>query len=313
MLSTKLKPTPLEKYPELAQAVEVENLFIKREDLNPSGSHKDRAIWSMLEHYYKQGIKHFVISSSGSAAIAAAYFGSHIKNLKLNIFISPRMSADKKQRLDKIIKDNHNIKLQISDRAKTEAIRFARDNKHQLVRTSTDDLALAGYNRLGEELNRQLIEQGSDVGYFDIFIPTSSGTTLQGLFEYLRTQNHHGNIRANDTMKSLLRLHIVQTTKVNIIAREFDQDFEQNDTSLASAIVDTIGHRKDDVVKATKDSGGSGWVISDSQLQKARGLAEKNTGIENPSWDSLLSLAGLIKAKKQGLAIKNAIILFTGK
>lgn len=302
-----ITPTPLEEYSELAAELGLQRLFIKREDMNPSGSHKDRAIWSMLDHYYGSGEREFVISSSGNAAVSASYYLKNNKianDIKLNVFVSPKMPDDKKQRLNELLTDT--IVIHESSRAKSDAIKFAKENNFQLLRTSTDNLALDGYGILAGEISEQLSHINS--ANVDIFIPTSSGTTLQGMYQGLKA---HLPIRANKKM--MYHLHMVQTTKIHPIAKEFDREFEPSDSSHSFAITDTIAHRKGEVEHAVKSSGGSGWVVSDQELESARTLLEEKTDVKNASWDSLLSLAGLQKALKQGSSIENAVLMFTGK
>src|ERR1700722_13263607 len=75
--------------PEIAEKIGVPSLYLKREDMHPSGSHKGRSIPSMIDAYIIQGFKKFSISSSGNAAIAA---GQHIQ--KLNSSQSEKISLD---------------------------------------------------------------------------------------------------------------------------------------------------------------------------------------------------------------------------
>lgn len=287
--------TPLVDMPDLATALDMEKIFIKREDQNPSGSHKDRAIWLMIDHYLEQGIKQFVISSSGNAVISAAYYCTLNKDLSLDIYISPNIATEKRERLDNLTKDQEQINIHESPQAKSEAFKLAKESKSQLLRTSLDDSGLPGYEKLATELTEQLNENNENINDFQIFLPTSSGTTLVGLY--------NGFLQA----KKNPALHIVQTTKVNVMAKKFDADFTPAESSLASAIVDTIGHRKDEVIKYLKDSNGGGWVVADKELKSARSMLESTY-----SWDSLLALAGLVKANKSN-KINKAILLFCGK
>lgn len=287
--------TSLVDMPELAADLGLKKIFIKQENQNPSGSHKDRAIWLMIDHYIEQGIKHFIISSSGNAAISAAYYCTLNKNIKLDVLVSPNMPEDKKLRLNNLVKNQNHIFVHKSSKAKSEAIKMAKEPGAQLLRTSVDDTGLPGYEKIAIELDEQMAEQNEDINNYQIFVPTSSGTTLVGLARGFI------EVRKNPP------LHIVQSSRVNIMAKEFDADFEKSNTSLASAIVDTIGHRKDEVVKNIKDSRGSGWVITDEELKSAQSMLESNY-----SWDSLLALAGLVKANKVN-KINNALLLFTGK
>lgn len=300
-----IQPTSLISVPTLAQLVGCGHVYIKREDQNPSGSHKDRALWGMIDAYQKKGVSEFVVSSSGNAAISTAYFvrstndtNSDTKKheITLHIFISPNISESKLERLDAIIQNASNIHIHESKRAKSDAIKFAQEYEYQLLRTSVDDVALAGYAELGKELDAQLTEEHV-AGSVDVFVPTSSGTTVQGI--------HQGS--------QTLRMHIVQTTKCNVIAKQFDTQFEPSETSHAKAIVDTIAHRKDAVTKAIQEGGGAGWVISDKELEEAKDVLERHTDIAMPSYDALLSLAGLIKARGTGREISTVVLVFTGK
>jgi threonine synthase len=66
--------TPLTNFPEIAREVGVNSLFIKREDLNPTGSQKDRCAAFQTSWALQNGIKIVTISSSGNAAISTAAY-----------------------------------------------------------------------------------------------------------------------------------------------------------------------------------------------------------------------------------------------
>lgn len=289
--------TELTSFPALAKTLGCSAVYIKREDTNISGSHKDRAISHMLSSYIEAGVQEFVISSSGNATISAAsYIANHAPGKTLHLFISPNISESKLERLDAAIQGTRGIHIHESQRAKSEAIAFAKEYEAQLIRMSQDDSALEGYKQLGTELTEQL-NAVQVSGPVDVFVPTSSGTTAQGI--------HEG--------ASTLKVHIVQTTKCNIMAREFDATAEKTETSLAHAIVDQVAHRKPQVIAAVQESGGAGWVISDTELEQAKKVLEDHTDIVMPSYDALLSLAGLIKARATGTEIATAVLVFTGK
>jgi cysteine synthase len=85
--------TPQLNHPKLAQTLGISELYLKREDLSLYGSHKGRSIPHMIKTYFGQGIRNFVISSSGNAALAAIHtIAQHNKNnpsttLSLKIFV----------------------------------------------------------------------------------------------------------------------------------------------------------------------------------------------------------------------------------
>lgn len=284
-------------------------LFIKREDENPTGSHKDRSVWPMSQSYLDEGKRDFVISSSGNAAISAAWYvrvqeKERNKDATLRVFVSPRMDPLKQVRLERAIGESDRICIEESDRPKHSAFQYAKKTGAVFLRASQDDRALMGYESLASEL----LEQVPDVG--SVFIPTSSGTLALGLFEAYR----------NLSRRQLPELHIIQTARIHPIASVFDQDFVPQESSKASAIVDNVAHRKVRVVRMVKETGGFGWVIQDQELEAAKDLFAQCVreepalvGIE-PGFDSLLSLAGLMKALRKGwVCEKSAVMLFTGR
>jgi threonine dehydratase len=153
--------------------IKLDNFYLKREDLNITGSAKDRAIPLQIENLKKLGFKSAIISSTGNAAISAIYFCKK-NNIDLTIFLSPK--ADK-HKIDLIKKENKNIIF--SDKPISDAFKFAKKNNAYFLRQSTDPVALVGY----QEIAKELIEQFPQIT--SIFIPVGSGTTLLGISQKL--------------------------------------------------------------------------------------------------------------------------------
>lgn len=152
--------TPLEKF---------NDVYLKREDKNLTGSAKDRAISIQVENLVKSGYKSAVISSTGNAAISAQYYCDQ-KDIPLTVFVSPKTNPNKLKLLKK---------YQLSDKPISSAFKFAKSENAYFLRQSTDPVALEGYSKIGEELVAQIPEITS------IFIPVGSGTTLVGISQSL--------------------------------------------------------------------------------------------------------------------------------
>ena len=98
---------PTEHYSKLAKAIGLTDLYFKREDLHPYGSHKGRSIPIMIDHYYKKGDREFAISSSGNAALATALYVKELnmKNkepINLDIFVGNNIAPHKLQKLKEL-------------------------------------------------------------------------------------------------------------------------------------------------------------------------------------------------------------------
>ena len=286
--------TPLEK-------IKIDNqiVYLKREDKNPSGSQKDRSLAYQLSALSQQNVYHYCISSSGNAAISAAIYFQLIEETikRLSIFISAGIPEYKRKRLMNAIGTCKDIHVHESKNPKKTCIQYANQFNAHNLRGSTDPLALEGFKTIGFELQEELTDTDA------IFIPTSSATTLLGTY-YAYDQNKH----------SLPAFHLVQTTKINTISKDFDNNFLSEKKSHASAITDIIAYRKNDAEEAIRNSQGSAWTICEDELLDAKKLFnDLNLKI---SYDSCLSLAGLLRAKKlnpdQFGNYKKPVLLITG-
>ncbi|HQF57316.1 MAG TPA: PLP-dependent lyase/thiolase [Candidatus Magasanikbacteria bacterium] len=269
-------------YSRLSRALGLEyDVYLKREDQHKYGSHKGRSIPLMIKKYFKEdNITKFVISSSGNAAIAAVYaVQAHNRNnpikIKLTIFIGQNINPDKLKILLTIINDP-NIKLEQVEKPKQRAFQMDKNSEAKLLRQSTDDKALEGYLELAEELIK--IPNLSAV-----FIPTSSGTTAEGL----------GNAFLN--FKKNIQIHIVQTTSCHPMIEMIEKTKTIKEKSLADAIVDKIAYRKENVAKIIEQTNGHAWIASNQEIKEVIELI-KNTCQTKISNNSALSVVGLKQA-----------------
>jgi threonine dehydratase len=253
----------------------------------------------MIKEYRKRdGVSDFVISSSGNAALAAmlTVFRHNQNNpsdkLTLQVFVGVHIDAEKKKRLESYT--SAEIILRAVDRPKQQAFALAAGGTVKNLRQSTDALALRGYYTLAEELTKIPELQA-------VFLPTSSGTTAVGIGEAFRS------------FGLPIAVHIVQTSACHPLADGLDaQPAANTDTSIASAIVDRVAHRREDVHALIKESGGGGWVVSDADITAAIALIKEITGID-VSPNSALSVAGLQKAIAAGASFTGPVVcVFTG-
>ncbi len=286
--------TPVEHYPELAKIIGLNDLYFKREDLHPYGSHKGRSIPYMIDHYYEKGDRKFAISSSGNAALAAIL---HIKKLnsnntepiELTVFVGNYIAPYKLNKLKDTIKDieNETIRILIKERP-LQALAQAIEDGYRSLRQSTDDEALVGYQSLVEEITSM-----KNVGA--VVIGTSSGTTAHALADsFFRN-------------KIPIQVHIVQTTSCHIIADAFETFDGTNEKSIADAIVDKIAHRKTKLVSLINKIFGYGWVATNDEIVSAQELVQTYTGL-SISTNSALSVVGAMQIAERGWEIKGAVV-----
>jgi len=289
------------------------SVWAKLESHNPTGTHKDRSLGPWISYYAKQGAREVAISSSGNSAVSAAKYCQD-SGITLHAFVRRDIEEYKLSSLRK----NTNVILHTSKTPKRDALRFAREHDILNLRASTDDRALVGY----EVIALELIEQVPSLD--NIFIPTSSGATLAGIYQgytsHISNRRTQGrSIREASVTSQPPSFYAVQTTKVHPIAGYFDKDFLSETTSYATAIVDNIAHRKDRVIQILKETRGGGFVISNRELEEAKKVlgqamrlassdghsrAERKGSLASTNriqlgWQSALVFAGFLKWRKQ--------------
>ena len=289
--------TPNEQYTRLAKAIGWDDLYFKREDLHPLGSHKGRSIPVMIDYHYAKGSKSFAISSSGNAALAAALYMKDMPDVSLEIFVGDNIAPKKLTKLTKIVdsmkKDGSEdqparIKITQIERP-LQALMQATQKGAVSLRQSNDDTALLGYESLAKEI--LLVPKVAAV-----FIGTSSGTTAQALAQYFLKE------------KRLVQVHIVQTTSCHPMIEAFHSgEIINTPDSLADAIVDKTAIRKPALIPLTKQTSGSGWCATDEDIQAAQKLAKTYTDLDI-STNSALSVAGALLAARAKYVIKGPVV-----
>lgn len=301
--------TPCQECKNLATELNVNSIFIKREDLNPTGSFKDRSLAFQLSHYAEDGKSKFALSSSGNAAISAIAFCLKF-NCELNVFLSRHIPLDKLMRVLETAKirnldpikissnaistvNSENIRLHFSDMPRRHLFQYLKESETVNLQGSKDDHAITGFMTISFELAKQAPDADA------IFIPCSSGTSTIGIYEGYQCLK-----------LKMPQLHIVQTTKVQPIAKMFDTHYHKTATSIATAISDRVAHRKDRVVESVQKSRGGGWIINNDEIYHAQTLLKRHCNI-TASKDASLSLAGLVKALKFNCKITKPVLILS--
>lgn len=289
--------TPQTEHPDIAKELGVPQLWLKREDLHPYGSHKGRSIPVMIDLKVAEGKRDFAISSSGNAALAAVrHIAKRVHEgdkLTLSVLVGQNINPDKRAALLKeaaIAGDS--IKIEDHVRPLQKLLELVTGGKESL-RQSTDDDALIGYKPLA-------IEIAGTPFLSDVFVATSSGTTVQAIADYLAEH------------RTGVAVHVVQTTGNSPIAREFKAEEAEPAASLADAIVDKVAHRKDRVKEIVTKTGGTAWIATNADIQRAQELM-RSAGVE-ATGNGALSLAGLVRARAKGREFKGSVVcVMTGK
>lgn len=264
--------------------IKFESIYIKREDLNPTGSAKDRAIDVQTDALVTKNISSAVISSTGNAAISALHF-CQLKNIKLTIFLSPKVDKNKLEIIKK-----YNPTIIFSDKPISDAFKFSKKSGAFYLRQSTDPNAILGYKKIGKEIIRQLPQVSS------IFVPVGSGTTLVGIASALPKD---------------IKVFAVQPANHAPISSIFDKNFKSETISITDALSVKLLPLKSKIISVLTKSQGGGLVVQNKDVINAQKKLEQKNIFTSP--EGGLAFAGLLKAQQQNLDIGQfPVIVFTG-
>lgn len=227
-----------------------DGVLLKREDLNPTGSHKDRAAAYQLALAAAQGNQCVVISSSGNAAIATSRY-AELHDVPAVVFVHPDTDEAK---LDAI--DGSTTIIVVTERAINGAKLLARELRVPNLRPSTNDDAIISYSSLGDELAVQLPNNVDCVVMF-----ATSGATAVAVADVL--------IKRRPGMA----LHVVQGEgQSGIVAPNIEITAVEARSAAAGRLGVKKSRRGRAVRTAIERSGGAGHVVSIDEISTLRGI-----------------------------------------
>ena len=266
--------TPLQAARALGLELGIAELWLKREDLSPTGSHKARSLGLMVSDLKARGISQAVISSSGNAAVAAAAYCS-LAGIRLLSLVSPRTAAVKLSALLRqpqlVVVSEHPVAL-----------------LHHAVtawgmadlRTSTNPLGSAAYRGIAAEL----VPQGP---WQDVFAFANSGATVLGLADGFKLL-----LAASERP----RMHLVEAAPGGELTRAWYPRAQR----LAASGVGDLGTRRSRLAprvrRAVRESAGWGWRIGRAEMEEVLALCERH-GVAT-SWEGLAALAAAREAAR---------------
>lgn len=282
-------------------------IYMKREDLNPTGSWKDRGTAYKINKLKAEGINEGVLFSSGNALISFLTYCDVFPEFKLNCVVSESIAPNKLNMIKTLLAETQH-ELIITPTPKKVAIEIAAEKGIPNLRISLDNDIVKGYWSLGLELGKTIkgfkeFKEGTVNKDIAIFVQASSGTAAVGMTEglFIELEKEH----------LMPQIIVCQTKQVHPFVS--DDEMTGGETSLADAIVDTVGLRDEQIKKIIKETNGRALAISNAEIETAKSYLEvRSEGSEDVSYTSLLSLAGFLKVKED-ISFKKVICIFSGR
>ncbi|MBI5416395.1 pyridoxal-phosphate dependent enzyme [Candidatus Poribacteria bacterium] len=274
----------------IANNIGLERLWVKRDDLNPTGSHKDRSLAFQISKYFMEGHNNLLISSSGNAAISAAAYCC-LANIRLFAFISPETNRNKIALMKKFGAD-----IIVTSKPINLANYISRVFDIVNLRPSINDVALEGYKSIAFEL----VEKG--IFPDAIFFCPTSASTLVGVGRAYNFLEEKYEIKSP-------QIHAVQYGDVTSLAEKFIDTTPEIQSPQVHRLGIKHTPREKEALNIINKTNGSGWVVNHDEINQA-GILLNKSGITT-SMEGTATVAGLLKAVKSH-KFKQPLCLFTG-
>ncbi len=252
--------TPLVRTPRLGTAVGAQDLWVKDEGLNPTGSFKARGMTAAISMARELGIKKIAVPSAGNAASAAAAYAAaagmeaHIfmpKDVPQANFIECKVLGANVTLVDGLISDCAKIVMERKDKEGWFD-----------VSTLKEPYRIEGKKTMGYELAEQMGWELPDA----IFYPTGGGVGLIGMwkaFDELEKLGWVGSKRP--------KMIAVQAAGCQPVVRAFERgeqrsEFWQGASTVAAGL--RVPKPLGDVLilNALRESNGTAIAIDDAEI-----------------------------------------------
>lgn len=279
--------TPLVRSKHVGPALGIPNLWFKLENLNPTGSYKDRFAARLVSYMMTKGHKTCIATSSGNtgAALAAYCAAAGIKCIIVVVDGAPIPKLRQMQLYGASL-------LMIEDFGKSAAVTEAVFQKLQSLSTASGlPLPISAYKfcTVGMEGVETIAHEICDAipEPVEIFVPAGGGGLTLAVARGMITKGGNGKV------------HCVQPTGNDTIASSMRNRIEAKSVARSTTAVSGLQVANvldgQEVIAACSSLDGTGYVVEDSDVYHwHKELALKEGIFAEPA--GVVALAGLAKA-----------------
>lgn len=287
-------------------------LYFKMEQLNPTGSFKDRFAALETELMKRQGIRAFIATSSGNTGAAlAAYAARH--GIRCLLFVNEITPAGK---LDQMLVYGAEV-FRVKDfGVSNELSAPIFERLQQLADEGSTRLVISAYKYSPDGMEGvktiayEIVEQFGGVPDH-IFVPVGGGGLLSGIWRGFK------DLKDRSLIEKLPKMNAVQPelndTVVSAINERAKSAREVTTTTSISGLAVQVDIDASLAVRSVVESGGRGFLVSDEVvLDTQSSLARKEGIYVEPA--GAVSTAGYLQALKTGFIKddESAVCILTG-
>jgi len=280
--------TPLQKAMKFGVETGLSNLWIKREDLNPTGCFKDRESVVTISAAKELGHDSVYIVSSGNAALSTAKFAKEL-GIECKCYVPEKTSQEKQ---DLILK--YGAELELIPGFYEDVFRSVVDRNlpDWNVTSGQNSYRIEGGKTMAYEIYEQL-GKVPDI----IVIPSGNGGCLAATWKGFTELKKLGKIQ------KLPKMVCVQITGAAPIKTAFEQNkpyvvLGDIEDSIAEGIIAQESYNSPQAVQSLKESGGYVIEVNDADVVSALKAIIKTEGII-PEPTAAATFAALYKLKEK--------------
>ena len=262
--------TPLKREAELGSLLGLDNLYLKDEGVNPTGSFKDRGMTVALSRAKELGVTKVSLPSAGNAGVAAAAYAD-AAGMECWVFIPDDTPSSFSKSCLEYGANVTMVKGTITDAGLMMSETL--DESWFNLSTLKEPYRVEGKKTMGYELAEQLDWKLPDV----ILYPTGGGTGLIGMWKAFDEMEKLGWIDGErPKMVSVQSEGCAPIVKAFHDGKDFAEPWDNAKTNalglrVPSAVGDFL------MLRALRESGGTAIAVSEDEIIEGVRLVEKHT------------------------------------
>jgi len=296
--------TPLLLARRLGAAIGVQDLWVKDEAVNPTGSFKARGLAAAITRAVLAGAKRFVLPTAGNAGVAAAAYGARA-GASVKVYAPRTTPAPLLGQITAYGADLETIDGHIGDCGKL-ARAYAADTLAMDLSTLREPYRIEGKKTLGLEIAEQFEWRLPGA----IIYPTGGGTGLIGMWKVFGELIDAGWVRG-----PMPRLFSVQSAGCAPVVTAFERGAETCDpwpdpTTVASGlrVPSPLGGAV--MLRALRESGGGAVAVTDADLVASANQLSTLEGVDACPEGGAAVAAARVLAERGRIARNERVVVF---
>mgnify|MGYP003681888742 CR=1 FL=1 len=288
----KVGGTPLYKNKALAKELQIKDLLIKDDTVNPTSSLKDRASALVVKLALDKGVKAITCASTGNAASSLAGICASV-GLKCYIFV-PKTAPEAK--ITQLLM--YGAEVFIVDGSYDDAFdlsieatkRFGWYNRN----TGYNPFTIEGKKTVSLEIIKQIISNKFNIPD-KVFVPVGDGCIISGVYKGFYDLIKVG---ISKKMPQLIGVQAEGSNAIYLAMKKGDKIESIKPDTIADSI--SVGRPRNGEMAISHIRASNGWVkvVSDEQILNAMSILAKRTGVfAEPA--GATAFAGLLKMSRE--------------